>query len=172
MNADGSKETFRSELLDLVANVQNAYWDLVAANDTLQAREQALRIALKFHDDTESEIRIGSLARVQLPGAEAEVAQRRGDVTIAGQNVREAETRLKDLSIRRADAAFEEAPIVPLDHIELPAEEDLPPLRKLVETAMAKRPDVAVSAIRDRTQEISAAGTATLLLPSLTVAAR
>ncbi len=90
MNADGSKETFRSELLDLVANVQNAYWDLVAANDTLQAREQALRIALKFHDDTESEIRIGSLARVQLPGAEAEVAQRRGDVTIAGQNVREA----------------------------------------------------------------------------------
>jgi outer membrane protein TolC len=169
MNADGSKETFRSELLDLVANVQNAYWDLVAANDTLQAREQALRIALKFHDDTESEIRIGSLARVQLPGAEAEVAQRRGDVTIAGQNVREAETRLKDLLIRRADAAFEEAPIVPLDHIELPAEEDLPPLRKLVETAMSKRPDVAVSAIRDRTQEISAAGTATLLLPSLTV---
>jgi outer membrane protein TolC len=34
---------------------------------------------------------------------------------------------------------------------------------------MAKRPDVAVSDIRDKTQEISSAGTATLLLPSLNV---
>ncbi|HVW86848.1 MAG TPA: TolC family protein, partial [Bryobacteraceae bacterium] len=38
-------------------------------------------------------------------------------------------------------------------------------------TAMKKRPDVAVAEIRDKTQEISAAGTETLLLPSLTVTA-
>jgi outer membrane protein TolC len=169
MNLAGSKELFRSQLLDLVANVQNAYWDLVAADETLQAREQALGIARKFREDTDAEIKLGALARVQLPGAEAEVAQRSGDLAIAEQSVRERELRLKDLLIRKEDPAFDEAPIVPLDHIELPAQEDLPPLRQLVETAMSKRPDVAVSAIRDKTQQISSAGTATLLLPSLTV---
>jgi len=171
LNAEGSKETFRSQVLDLVANVQNAYWDLVAANDTVKAREQALEIARKFRDDTEQEIRIGALARVQLPGAEVEVAQREQDLTIAQAVVQQQEIRLKELLSRREDAAFDAAPVVPLDRIELPAEEEMPPLRKLVETAMAKRPDVAVSTIRDRTQEISSLGTATLLLPSLSVGA-
>jgi outer membrane protein TolC len=171
LNAQGSQETFRSQLLDLVANVQNAYWDLVAANDTVKAREQALEIARKFHDDTEQEIRIGALARVQLPGAEAEVAQRQQDLTIAQAVVQEREIRLKDLLSRREDPVFDAAPVVPLDRIGLPAQDDLPPLRKLVETAMAKRPDVAVSAIRDKTQEISSLGTATLLLPGLSVGA-
>jgi outer membrane protein len=169
MNAVGSRDTFRSQLLDLVASVENAYWDVVAANDTVKARQQALEIARKFYDDTKAEIQIGSLARVQLPGAEAEVGQRQQDLVLAEASVREQEIRLKDLMIRRENIAFEDAPIVPLDHIELPAQEDLPPLRKLVETAMAKRPDVAVSAVRDKTQEIALAGTTTQLLPSLTV---
>jgi outer membrane protein TolC len=88
---------------------------------------------------------------------------------IAQENVRQREILLKDALSRREDLAFDEAPIVPLDRIEVPAQDDLPPLRKLVETAMAKRPDVAVSAIRDKTREMSSAGTATLLLPSLSV---
>jgi len=171
LNLAGSRDTFRSQLLDLVANVQNLYWDLVAANDTVKAREQALEIAKKFYDDTKSEIQIGSLARVQLPGAEAEVGQRQQDLTIAQANVQSQEIRLKDLLIRTEDPAFEEAPIVPMDHIELPAEENIPPLRQLVETAMAKRPDVAVSAVRDKTQVMSSAGTATQLLPTLSVSA-
>ncbi len=169
LNAAGSIETFRSQLLDLVANVENLYWDVVAANDTVKARQQALEIARKFYDDTKAEIQIGALARVQLPGAEAEVAQRQQDLVLAETNVRQQEIRLKDLLVRKDTTVFDEAPIVPLDRIEPPVQEELPPLRKLVETAMAKRPDVAVSATRDKTEEISSAGTATQLLPSLNV---
>jgi outer membrane protein TolC len=169
LNAAASRDTFRSQLLDLVANVQNLYWDVVAANDTVKAREGAVAIAQKFYDDTKAEIELGALARVQLPGAAAELAQRKQDLTIAESNVREQEIRLKDALSRREDPLFDEAPIVPLDRMEAPGAGDLPPLRKLVETAMAKRPDVAVSAVRDKTQEMSSAGTATLLLPSLTV---
>jgi len=171
MNAEGSKEAFRSQLLDLVANVQNLYWDLVAANDTLKARRQSLEIARKFYDDTKAEIELGALARVQLPAAQAEFALRQQDLVIAESTVTQQEIRLKDLLSRREDPTLDQAPIVPLDHIDVPAQDDLPPLRKLVETAMAKRPDVVVSAIRDKTQEISSAGTATLLLPSLTAGA-
>ena len=171
LNAAGSKETFRSQLLDLVANVQNLYWDLVAANDTVKARKQALDIAQKFRDDTKAEIDLGALARVQLPAAEAELALRSQDLIIADSTVTAHEIRLKDLLSRHNDIAFDSAPIVPLDYIDVPAQEDLPPLRKLVEIALSKRPDVAVSDIRDTTQKISSAGTATQLLPSLSVGA-
>ena len=54
-----------------------------------------------------------------------------------------------------------------MDRIGIPESDDLPALRDLVATAMAKRPDVAVARYRDQTSEINLAGTANPLLPSL-----
>jgi outer membrane protein TolC len=52
-----------------------------------------------------------------------------------------------------------------VDRIQIPDSDDLPPLRSMVATAMAKRPDVAVSNYRDQTQAIDLAGTTNPLLP-------
>ena len=171
MNAAGSRETFRSQVLDLVASVLNLYWDLVSANDTVRARQESLGIAQKFLDDTRAEIAIGSLARVRLPAAEAEVASRGQDLLLAQAALRQQEIRFKDVLSRTEDPALESAAIVPLDRIDVPQTDDLPPLRKLVTAAMEDRPDVAVAKIRDETQAISALGTTNPLLPSLTVGA-
>lgn len=164
-NEVGSRETFRSQLLDLVANVLNLYWDVVSGNDELKARQLAVDIANKFYADTKTEIGIGVLAQVELPRAEAEVAGRKQDLLIALANLRQRETLLKDALVRTPDAEVEEAGIVPLDRIEVPKTDDLPPFRQLVAMAMAKRPDVAVAKIRDETAAISALGTENNLLP-------
>jgi outer membrane protein len=58
------------------------------------------------------------------------------------------------------------ADIVPLDRIQIPEQDDLPPLRDLVTTALAKRPDLAVSKIQDENGQISAKGTTNALLPT------
>jgi hypothetical protein len=71
--------------------------------------------------------------------------------------------------VRTPDPAVEAAEILPLDRIEIPETDDLPGLRQLVATAMEKRPDVAVSRLRDVTAEMSLAGTENPLLPSLQV---
>ena len=42
INTVASRETFRSQLLDLTASVLNLYWDLVSANDELKVRQSAL----------------------------------------------------------------------------------------------------------------------------------
>jgi outer membrane protein len=81
--------------------------------------------------------------------------------------VRLQEASLKDQLVRRQDPAIDAAPIVCLDAIDVPAEEDLPPLRDLVATAMAKRPDAAVAKITDHNAAISAIGTENGLLPTL-----
>jgi outer membrane protein TolC len=172
LNVAGARETFRSQLADLVTSVTNLYWDLASANDELKARQQALDIAQKFYEDTRSQVQIGAVARVELPRAESEVAGRRQDLLIVQANVRQQESRFKDALSRSESPAFDEAAIVPLDRIEVPATDDLPSLRSLVATAMEKRPDAAVAKIRDKTQEISALGTINPLLPSLSVTAQ
>jgi outer membrane protein TolC len=169
LNTGGSLEAFRAQLLDLVANVLNSYWDLVSAGDEWKARQRSEENARKFYQDTQKEIAAGAIPRVELSRAAAEVATRRQDLVVAQANLRQLENALKEMLVRTPDAAVEAAEIIPLDRIEIPETDDLPPLRELVTTAMAKRPDVAVSLLRDQTAEISLAGTQNPLLPNLQV---
>jgi outer membrane protein TolC len=108
---------------------------------------------------------LGALARYQLPRAEAEAESRQQDVILAQATVRQREDQLKLEITRREDPAIENARIVCLDSIEIPAEDSLPALRDLVATAMAKRPDVAVAKIADENAGINAIGTQNGLLP-------
>lgn len=169
INVVGSRETFRSQLLDLTASVLNLYWDLVGANDELKVRQSALDMAQRFFEDTQKEIAAGAMPQVQLPRAKAEASSRLQDVVVAQYDVRQRENLLKDALTRAPDPEIEAAEIVTLDPIQVPDTDDLPPLRQLVGTAMEKRPDVAVSKFRDQTSEISLAGTENPLLPSLQV---
>ena len=159
-------------MLDLVANVVNLYWDLVSASDELKARQRSQENAQKFFEDTKKEIAAGAIPRVELSRAAAEVATRRQDLVVSQANLRQRENTLKEMLVRTPDPAVEAAEIVPLDRIQIPETDDLPPLRQLVTTAMAKRPDVAVSRFRDQTSEMSLAGTENPLLPSLQVTAQ
>ncbi len=169
VNIAAARESFRAQLLNVVTNVLNLYWDYVAAGDELKLREHALAVTEKFRDDTKYEISVGAIAGVELPRAEAEVASRRQDVVIAQADVRQRAVLLKDALSHREDPALEAAQIIPLDRIAVPDTENLPPLRELVATAMAKRPDVAVDRFRTQTDEMNLIGTTNPLLPNLQV---
>ena len=169
LNTVGSVETFRSRLLNLVAGTLNQYWDLVAAHDELSARQRALDIAQKFREDTSREIAAGALPRVEGPRADSEAASRKSDLVAAQQNYDLRSLALKQAITRMDDPAVDAAEIVPVDHIVVPDAEELPPLRTLLQTAMAKRPDLAVSKIRNQTEDMDLPGFTNPLLPSLRV---
>lgn len=166
INVTAAREQFRGQLLDLAASVLNLYYGLAAATDELKARQRALEIAQKFYDDTRKEIAAEAIPAIQLPPAAAEVSQRRQELQIAQSNVRQQEVQMKEAISHSEDPALEAAGIVLVDRIQIPDTDDLPPLRDLVKTAMAKRPDVAVSNYRDQTDEINLAGTTNPLLPN------
>jgi len=169
INTVSSREQFRGQLLNLVVSVVNAYWDLVAAREEFTNRQRALEITQKFREDTLYEISVGAIAKFDLPRAEADYASRRQDVIVAQNNIRNRSLTLKEAISHTEDPALEAAEIIPLDHMEVPDVVELPPLRELVATAMAKRPDVAVSNYGDQMAEINLAGTTNPLLPTLTV---
>ena len=154
-------------MLDLAASVLNLYYNLAAANDELKARQRALEIAQKFHDDTKrrSPPKPSRLSSCLAP--RRKFRSRRQELQIAQSNVRQQEVQMKEAISHSEDPALEAAGIVLVDRIQIPDTDDLPPLRELVATAMAKRPDVAVSKYRDQTDEINLAGTTNPLLPAL-----
>jgi outer membrane protein TolC len=167
INTTAAREQFRAQLLDLTASVLNLYYGLVAANDEWKSRQLALEIAQKFLSDTNKEIAAEAIPPIQRPRAEAEVSQRSQELLIAQAAVRQQEILLKEAISHTEDPALESAGIVLVDRLQVPDSDDLPPLRELLNTAMSKRPDVAVSKYRDQTSDIDLAGTTNPLLPTL-----
>ena len=70
-NIQAAQETFRSQLLNLVANVLNLYWDLVTDDDDLAVRQRAVDQAQKFYDDTRQQIELGVVPRFEASRAQA-----------------------------------------------------------------------------------------------------
>ena len=169
MNVGLAQETFRSQLLNLVANVLDLYWDLVGDNEDLKARRLTLDVAQKFYNDTKRQIELSALAKVEIYRAQAELTTRQQEVAISLAAVQQQENLLKNALSRNGleDPLVDAADVVPLDSIQVPERDDLPALRELVATAMAKRPDVALSKINQETAKISALGTANGVLPIL-----
>jgi outer membrane protein len=170
-NVGLAQETFRSQLLNLVASVLNLYWDLVSDDEDVKARERSLAVAQKFYDDSKRQIELSALAKVDIYRAQAELTTRQQELAIAQTTVQQQENLLKNALSRNglADPVIDQVGVVPTDHIEVPEKDDLPALRALVARAMAKRPDVALSKINQETAEISAVGTASGVLPILQV---
>ena len=165
----GARETFRSQLLNLVANVLNLYWDLVTDLDDLTVRQRAVDQAQKFLDDTEKQIELGVIPRFEAFQARAGLTNSRQLLAIAQATAQRQENLLKNALSRNGleDPLVDGADIVPLDRIDVPGSDNLPPLRELVAKAIENRPDVVLAKINDETSAISALGTANGVLPLL-----
>jgi outer membrane protein TolC len=168
-NVGAARETFRSQLLNLVATVLNLYWDLVGDKEDVSARRRTLEMAQKFYNDTKRQIELSALAKVDIYRAQAELTTRQQELAIAQATVRQQENLLKSALSRNGleDPLIEAADVVPLDSIQIPEQDNLPTLRELVAKALSKRPDVALNKINQETAEISALGTANGVLPQL-----
>ena len=168
-NVGLAEETFRSQLLNLVANVLNLYWGLVNQIEDAQARQRSLDVAQKFYNDTKRRIELSALAKVEIYRAQGELTTRRQELAISDSSIHQKENLLKNALSRNGleDPLLDAAEVVPLDHIQVPEQDDLPALRELVAKALAKRPDIAMSKISQETSEISALGTASGVLPIL-----
>ncbi len=168
-NIQGAQETFRSQLLNLVANVLNLYWDLVTDDDDLTVRQRAVDQAQKFYDDTRKQIELGVVPRFEATRAQSVLSNTRQQLSIAQATAQQQENLLKNALSRNGleDPLLDAAQVVPLDRIGVPEQDDLPALRDLVAKAIANRPDVALAKINDETAEILAQGTANGVLPIL-----
>ncbi len=164
---------FKGEVIGVVANVLNLYYGLVADYEDIKAKQSALSVAQQFYENNKKQVEIGTMAPLDVTTAEAQVASSQQDLVISQTNLAQQEVQLKSVLSRNgiADPLLAEARIVPLDHIEVPEKDDLPPLKDLITAAQNNRTDIAADKINLSNARISALGTENGVLPQLAVLA-
>ncbi len=157
------------QVITTVSAILNLYWDLVSFNEDMRIKQQALASAQKLFEDNKKQVEIGSLSRIEITRAEAEVSAREEELLISQTNVAQQETILKNTLSRTGatTADLDEVHIVPLDHITVPKQEALKPAAELMSDALASRAEVQQSRVNIESSLANLAGTKNSLKPIL-----
>ena len=170
-NREVSDLAFETQVIATVTQVQNLYWDLVSFRAEARSREEDLRLAQKLYEDNKRRVEIGVLAPIEIVRAEAEVASREQDLTLAVTRVQLQETTIKNALSKNglASPSILDVEIVPTDRIEVPDIEEIQPLQDLMGLALQSRPELAQSRIQLKNQDISLKGVRNAMLPQVSI---
>ncbi|MGI8668607.1 MAG: TolC family protein [Aridibacter sp.] len=110
-----SDTDFRRRTIEIIAQVQRSYWDLVFALRDQQNRVANLNLSKENLRQVEARIEAGAAAPLQRAEVNTELANRESDVLIAAQQVATAENALKQLLLKDADSPEWVISYVPTD---------------------------------------------------------
>lgn len=110
-----SDAEFRRQTIDIIAQVQRAYWDLVFALRNQQNQLANVNLGRENLRQIEAKIEAGVSAPLDRAQVETELATREGDLLSATQQVSAAENTLKTLILRESSAPEWTQAFVPTD---------------------------------------------------------
>jgi outer membrane protein TolC len=168
-NREVSDLVFKQQVIETVTRVQNLYWDLVSFRNDVESQQEALRLAQKLYEDNKRRVEVGTLAPIEIVRAEAEVAAREQDLTLAQTRVQLQETTMKNAISKNglASPSLMEAEIVPTDRIEIPQIEQIQPVQDLMTTALQSRPELTQSRIQLQNRDINLQAVRNGMMPQI-----
>ena len=104
---------FRQTIINTVAVVKGYYYELLYAIDNLAAAQKNLQLAQKLLDENEIQVKVGTMAPLDVVTAQSEVASREEGVIVAENALAEAEDNLKRVIFPQNDPLMWRTRIVP-----------------------------------------------------------
>jgi HAE1 family hydrophobic/amphiphilic exporter-1 len=132
---------FRQRAIEVIAQVEQSYWDLVFALRNLQVQIDAVKQARTQLESNQRLVSKGVLAPIDIVAASTQVTTFEQNVYTAQEAVTRAENTLKTLMLSSRTAALWSRPLVPITPVTLEAPRV--PLEQAVEAAIRNRPEVA-----------------------------
>jgi outer membrane protein TolC len=167
-NREITDVAFRNQVIETISQIENIYWDLVNAYETVKAKERSLALAQKTLSDNQKQVQIGTLAPIEVVRAQSNVAANQQGLIVAQTNLQLQQLLMKNaLSRALSDPVLAAAPVIPTDTMAIPAEEPVTPVQDLINDALSHRPDLAQSRIDLTNREINRKAAANGLLPSV-----
>ncbi|MBW1765762.1 MAG: TolC family protein [Deltaproteobacteria bacterium] len=80
-------QTYRHEMMRVVANAASAYWELYLAQEEYKVRKESVRIAEQILKDNRERVKTGKMAETEVLEAEAGLAIRRSMESAAKQDI-------------------------------------------------------------------------------------
>ena len=140
INRDISDIDLRQTIINTVADVENAYWELLYSVASVAVQQQALDLAEQLVRDNRARVEIGTLAPIEVVQSQAEAAARRQTLAQAQQALRTAELALKRLIVGGTQDELWAAELSPVDQPRL----SQPPIDipSAVNNALGQRTDL------------------------------
>lgn len=136
-----SDADFRRQTIDVITQVQRAYWDLVFALRDQQNRIANLNLTRESLRRVEAQIAAGSEAPLARAEVQTELANRESDLLLATQAVSVAENALKQLMLKDPSAPEWSEQLTPTDQ---PIFDSRPVLlQTALDEAAANRPELS-----------------------------
>jgi len=137
---------FRQRSIEIITNVQRAYWDLVFSLRNLQVQRDGVRDAKDQLDHNRRLVDEGQLAPIDIVAAETQVANIEQGVYEALETVSRAENTLKNLIAQSKNDALWTESIVPTDSVDLEAPRTTLP--EALTLALENRPEIDINNVQ------------------------
>jgi outer membrane protein TolC len=166
--ADVSELDFKLKVIDIVTRVEQAYWDLVAIRQDSLVKRDAVDWAREQVARNQRMIDSGTLAPVELSGAEAEMERRLDTYIAAVGTVTEAENALKLLLAPNRENEIWGDEIVPVDEktMQPPPVDDL---KAAIDEAIQQRPELLSVLLRQQVNGVQKDLAANQVKPQLSL---
>ncbi|MGH7952009.1 MAG: TolC family protein, partial [Limisphaerales bacterium] len=92
-----SKQGLRGQIISTVTAVQNAYYELIFAQENVQVQQEALKLAQTQLDEDNQRVQIGTLAQLDVQQDQAQVAQNQANLILAQSTLGTDQRTLKNL---------------------------------------------------------------------------
>src|SRR6185503_11923448 len=132
---------FRQRAIDVIAQVEQAYWDLVFSLRNLQVQIDAVKQARQQVESNQRLVAQGVLAPIDIVAASTQVTTFEQNVYTAQESVTRAENTLKTLMLPNRSASLWPRPLTPITPISL--EPPRVPLEVAMSNALRSRPELA-----------------------------
>jgi HAE1 family hydrophobic/amphiphilic exporter-1 len=132
---------FRQRAIEVIAQVEQSYWDLVFALRNLQVQIDAVKQARTQVESNQRLVEKGVLAPIDIIAASTQVTTFEQNVYTAQEAVTRAENTLKTLMLPSRTDALWSRPLTPVTPINLEAPRV--PLEQAVNAALRSRPELA-----------------------------
>jgi outer membrane protein TolC len=157
--------TLVNQVLVVIAQVEQAYWELVFARENLKVARATLQAAEELLAGNRAKVKAGVMADVEALQAQAGVANQIEQILLAQKVVLDQEDQLRRLLSKSEFNLTQVIPLVPLD----PPVHDLQetPLKESLELAFEHRPEILQAKKNIETSTVNTRFAKNQLLPDL-----
>ncbi len=153
--------------IEVINTAQTAYWELVKAIEELRVRKKSLERSEDLLKKNKIQVKVGTLAPIELLVAEEGLASQLEGVLIAENDIKDREDDLKQVMNLSNNAILSDVSIVPLDRAFFKIVDVS--LKKSIETALENRPEVFEQGLDIANARIKVKQQKNQLLPQLDI---
>ena len=150
---DISDTQFRQRAIEIISQVQRAYWDLVFARRDREIKRESVELAQTQLGHNQRLVEAGTLAPADIISARVELERRNDEAEAAVDAIQRAENALKALMLQPENAEMWSAEIIPAEQPQVEATAAIP-LEDATRLAFQNRPEMQQFRLRGEQNQI------------------